>query len=284
MSEKNIVIGIDVGGSTTKIVAFKEDASGVELIAPQIVRANDPVTSTYGAFGKFTDENRIPISAIKCVMMTGVGASYVKHNLYGLDCRRVEEFKSIGRGGLYLSGLDDAIVVSMGTGTALVHSRKNGEMDYLGGTGVGGGTLVGLSKLLLQADNIDHIIEFARDADLANIDLRIKDIASRDETGKLSADLTAANFGNVSDIATKGDIALGIMNMVYETVGMVSIFASRYCGVNNIVLTGNLTRLPFCSKKFHEFNTRYNYGVNFIIPENAQFSTVIGTALSGLGQ
>lgn len=280
--EKNIIIGIDVGGSTTKIVGFKQKDGEIELISPQIVRANDPMTSTYGAFGKFTDENRIPISSVARVMMTGVGSSYVKRDLYGLECRRVEEFKSIGLGGLYLSGLKDALVVSMGTGTALVHARSTGEMDYLGGTGVGGGTLVGLSRLLLQAGSIDHIVEYATDGDLANIDLRIKDIAANDAGSRLAADLTAANFGNVSDVATKGDIALGIMNMVFETVGMVSIFASRHVGVKNIVLTGNLTRLPFCEQKFEEFNTRHNYGVNFIIPKNSQFSTVIGTALSGL--
>ncbi len=281
MSEKkNITIGIDVGGSTTKIVGFRNTGGGMELIEPQIVRANDPLTSTYGAFGKFTDENRIPISSIDKVMMTGVGSSYVKHDLYGLDCRRVEEFKSIGLGGLYLSGLDDALVVSMGTGTAIVHSKKNGEMNYLGGTGVGGGTLVGLSKLLLQAGSIDHIIEFAEGGELSNIDLKIKDISA--SGSGLSKELTAANFGNVSDVATKSDIALGIMNMVFETVGMVSIFASRHVGVKDIVLTGNLTRLPFCGQKFEEFNTMHNYGVSFMIPKNAQFSTVIGTALSGL--
>ncbi len=283
MSEanRNIIIGIDVGGSTTKIVGFKHTGGDVELIEPQIVRANDPITSTYGAFGKFTDENRIPISSIEKIMMTGVGASHVKNDLYGLDCRRVEEFRSIGLGGLYLSGLKKALVVSMGTGTALVHSESTGQMNYLGGTGVGGGTLVGLSKLLLQAGNIDHIIEYAAEGDLANIDLRIKDITAKDSMSRLSADLTAANFGNVSDVASKSDIALGIMNMVFETVGMVSIFASRYVGVKDIVLTGNLTRLPFCAEKFDEFNTRHNYGVNFIIPKKSQFSTVIGTALSG---
>ena len=104
------VIGIDVGGSTTKIVGFREAGDGTrELITPQLVRANDPITSTYGAFGKFTDENNLKISDITRVMMTGVGSSHVKRNLYGLDCVRVEEFESIGVGGLYLSGLDEAL-------------------------------------------------------------------------------------------------------------------------------------------------------------------------------
>ena len=33
------------------------------------------------------------------------------------------EFVSTGRGGLYLTGLPEAVIVSMGTGTALVHAK-----------------------------------------------------------------------------------------------------------------------------------------------------------------
>lgn len=276
-----IVIGIDVGGSTTKIFGFKRTDAGTSRIEPQFVRANDPLTATYGAFGKFTDENGIAISDIDRVMMTGVGSSYVKHNLYGIDCERVPEFNCIGRGGLFLSGLSRALVTSMGTGTALVHATLGGNMEYLGGTGVGGGTLVGLSKLLVGAESIDHIVEYAEDGNLANIDLRIKDIMAKDGMSNLAEDMTMANFGNVSDVATRADMAKGIMNLVYETVGMVSVFASRYVGTKDVVLTGNLTRLGFCREKFDEFNNM-GYGVNFVIPENAQFATVIGAALLGL--
>ncbi len=277
----SIVIGIDVGGSTTKIVGFECAGGECKLIQPQFVKANDPITSTYGAFGKFTDENRISISDISKVMITGVGSSYVKRDLYGLDCRRVEEFSSIGIGGLYLSGLDEALVVSLGTGTAMVHAKRGGDMRYLGGTGVGGGTLMGLSKLLLKADTMAHIEEYAESGELKNIDLTIKDLTAKNAKSALLEDMTAANFGNVSDIASKSDLAAGIMNLVFETVGMVSIFAARSCGVKNIVLTGNLTRLKKCKEKFAEFNLM-GYGVNFVIPELAQFSTVIGTALGGL--
>ena len=276
-----IVIGIDVGGSTTKIVGFRRTADGYSRIEPQYVRANDPMTATYGAFGKFTDENAIAIGDIERVMMTGVGSSHVKHNLYGIDCIRVPEFNCIGRGGLFLSGLREALVVSMGTGTAVVHAAEGGKVNYLGGTGVGGGTLIGLSKLLVGAESIEHITEYGDGGDLANVDLRIKDISSSDSMTPLAFDLTAANFGNVSDVASKSDITLGVMNMVYETIGMVSIFAARHAGVRDIVLTGNLTRLGFCHKKFDELN-HLGYGVNFTIPDCAQFSTVIGAALLGL--
>ena len=276
----SLIIGIDVGGSTTKIVGFRVEGDKRTLIEPQFVKANDPVTATYGAFGKFTDENNISIKDIDRVMMTGVGASFVKHNLYGLECIRVPEFNGIGKGGIYLSGLDEALVVSMGTGTAMVHASSDGSVNYIGGTGVGGGSLMGLSKLMLKAESISHIEEYALGGDLANVDLRIKDISKGD--GGLFPDLTASNFGNVSDIATKDDIALGILNMVYETIGMMSIFAARSVNVENIVMTGNLTRLGYCNKKCNFFNSmKATYGVNFIIPKLAEYSTVIGTALLG---
>ena len=140
---------------------------------------------------------------------------------------------------------------------------------------------MGLSRLLLNAESVEHIATMAEAGDLKEVDLRISDMTKENNLHELSHDLTAANFGNVSDIATKGDVAAGIMNLVFETVGMVSVFAARSCGVKDIVLTGNLTILKRCHEKFNEFNSM-GYGVNFLIPERAQFSTVIGTALGGL--
>lgn len=276
----SVIIGIDVGGSTTKIVGIRKVDDQWELITPQLVRANDPVTAVYGAFGKFTDENRLAISDITKVMMTGVGSSFVKRDLYGLDCQRVEEFDGIGKGGLFLSGLSDALIVSMGTGTAIVHATSDGRTEYLGGTGVGGGTLMGLSKLLTKAETMEHIVEYAEDGDLGKVDLRIKDITAKESLSALSKDMTMANFGNVSDLAAKSDLALGIMNLVFETVGMVSVFAARSVGVKNIVLTGNVTQLAYCKKKFEEINGM-GYGVKFIIPTYSRYATVIGTALLG---
>ena len=42
----SIIVGIDVGGSTTKIVGFDGD----RLLAPVLVKANDPIASVYGGF------------------------------------------------------------------------------------------------------------------------------------------------------------------------------------------------------------------------------------------
>ena len=268
-----VVIGIDVGGSTTKIVGFDENKN---LMAPFCVTANDPITSVYGALGKFTETNNLSLSDIEKVMITGVGSSFINKPIYNLKCEMVPEFRCIGLGGLYLSGCKDAIIVSMGTGTALVHAVDGCEPEYLGGTGVGGGTLMGLSKTMLGLDTIQHIDEIAKEGNLENVDLRVSDL-SKNSAG-LKVELTAANFGRVSDIASKNDIALGLINMVFETAGMMSVFASRQYGISDIVFTGNLTRMSQTQNVVDMFNRCFD--VNVTVPENAQYSTVIGAAIS----
>ena len=279
------VLGIDVGGSATKIVGFKNTENGRELIPPQYVHANDPLTSIYGAFGKFTMENNLSLGDIERVMMTGVGSTFAEKPLYeGLNCHTVPEFDSVGRGGLYLSGLDRAVVVSMGTGTALIYAEKQEnnkvKIEYLGGTGVGGGTLIGLSRLMLGVDTVEHIEQLAKLGDLANIDLRIGDMSRKNLHPDMNLELTASNFGKVSDLADKNDVALGIANLVGETIGMLAVFAARNYGLDRVVLTGNLTTLAPIRRVFEILERTFN--IHFIIPENAQYATVIGAALGTL--
>ena len=272
-----VTIGIDIGGSTTKIVGFSTD-NDHRLIEPLSVKATDPITSVYGAFGKFLTENNLELSDINKVAITGVGSKYITKPLYALPCENVPEFRCIGLGGLYLSNFERAIVVSMGTGTAIVHATKDGGLDYLGGTGVGGGTLVGISEKLLGVANVEHISALAEKGNLDNIDLRIKDITPG--SYDLPANMTAANFGKLSDLASKEDLALGLINMIYETVGMMAVFNSRMHNTNDIVLTGNLTQTNQATEIFKTLSDMFK--VNFVIPNRAQYSTVIGAALSAL--
>lgn len=273
------VIGIDIGGSTTKIVGIRTEGDRVELIEPIFVRATDAVTSVYGAFGKFTMQNNLALDDIDRVLMTGVGSSFIDKPLYSLKCEKVSEFNSVGNGGLYLSGLDEAIVVSMGTGTAIMHAKRDGDRTvtkYLGGTGVGGGTLLGLSRRMIGVDNIEHLEQLCENGDLGNVDLRIKDMSS-DHTFQINDEITASNFGKLSDIASQNDVALGIANMVGETIAMLAVFAARSFNLKNVVLTGNLTAIKAVARVFaglEEF-----FGVKFIIPKSSQFATVIGAAL-----
>ena len=46
----DVILGIDIGGSTTKIVGLRTDGSVISMLR---VRAEDQVTSLYGALGNY---------------------------------------------------------------------------------------------------------------------------------------------------------------------------------------------------------------------------------------
>jgi type II pantothenate kinase len=100
---------------------------------------------------------------------------------------------------------------------------------------------------------------------------------SSDHNFQINEDITASNFGKLSDIANKNDIALGIANMVAETIAMLAVFAARSYKIKTVVLTGNLTSIKAIAEVFEGLEK--NFGVKFIIPKMSQFSTVIGAAL-----
>jgi len=267
-----MIIGIDIGGSTTKIVGIRNK----KLIDPLSVEANDPVASASGALGKFLSVNRLNLPEINKVITTGVGASFLGNELFGLPLKKIEEFRALGYGGLYLSKLDKAIIVSMGTGTAFV--KAHGQcIQHLGGTGVGGGTIIGLARTMASLSTFDNIIEAASEGKLENIDLSIGDI-SHTEIGNLPSTLTASNFGKMTDQANRNDIARGVLNMVFQVIGMMAIFAARAQGDNNIVLSGKLVNVPQSERTFRELSKLYK--VNFIVPKHAQYCTAIGAAIS----
>lgn len=265
------VLGIDIGGSTTKITGYR----GGEIFSPLLVKASDPQASLYGAFGKFLSENKLSLSDVESVMMTGVGAEDAQTEIFGVRSRRIEEFLAVGRGGLFLSGLSSAIVVSMGTGTAFVAADKNG-VRHMGGTGIGGGTLLGLSNRMFNVRGFEDIVEIAKTGDLNNVDLHIRDI-SREEIKTLAGAITASNFGRISDLATSGDLALGIINMVFQTIGIMAAFTAKNADTKNIVLTGNLTHVPQAKEIFEGVGALH--GVNFVIPEHSEYATATGAAL-----
>ncbi|HEY8465047.1 MAG TPA: type II pantothenate kinase [Bacillota bacterium] len=266
-----IIIGIDIGGSTTKIIGFDRE----KIFSPLLVKATDPIASVYGAFGKFLSTNRLVLKKIERIMVTGVGSSFIETKLYGVPTGKVDEFRAIGMGGLFLSKLSKAIIISMGTGTAFVKADETG-VRHIGGTGVGGGTLLGLSNLILNVRNFNDLIECAQGGNLAAVDLTIGDI-SHDVLVSLPPESTASNFGKLSDLATKADVALGIINLVFQTIGMMAIFSSRIDNTQDVVLTGNLTNVPQSKEIFAQLSRLFT--INFITPPHAEYATATGAAI-----
>lgn len=268
-----INVGLDIGGSTTKIVGMR----GKELVASEIVKAGDPVTSAFGAVGKLINDNGIKVEDISRINITGVGSSYTTTPVFGIETVVVEEFISTGLGGLYLSGLEHAVVVSMGTGTAYLDASYD-QVKHIIGSGVGGGTLAGLCNATLGVEDVLKLSEMAKDGSITACDLTIGDITKKAIPG-LPMDATASNFGKVADDLTREDKAVGIFNLVYQSIGSMSVLTSRICGLKDIVFTGQLTAIPVCKDLLIPFAKLYD--VNFIVPDNAVFATAIGSCLAG---
>lgn len=269
----SIILGIDIGGSTTKIVGLRSDGT---TIAMHRVQAQDPITSLYGAMGNFLFTNRLQLGDVSRIALTGVGASYIDSDIYGIPTEKVEEFAAVGVGGLALSGQDRAVVVSMGTGTAFIWAERGKPVRHLCGSGVGGGTLAGLCSRLCGTRKYQQIVKLASEGDVARVDLTVGDL-TRNSHPSLPLDITAANFGNVSDDAAAGDFAAGAINMVLQSIGTTAVMACRFCNCETAVLTGFMSNLPQARECFDLF-TRL-HGIQFVIPDSATHATSIGAAL-----
>lgn len=270
---KKIVIGIDVGISTTKIVGIDEKGM---VISPIRIKATDPITSLYGAFGKYLHDNKIKLDEVEHVMLTGVGAAYIDEHIYGLPTSKSEEFIADGLGAKYESKLDRMIVVSMGTGTSLV--KCDGEsIKHIGGIGIGGGTLAGLSRIMLKTDDIKQITNLAKDGDVSKINLLIKDISAKPLPG-LPMSAVASLFSNAKTNASREDIAKGLIWMVLQCIGSATILSSLESGIKDFVLIGNLSLLPLCREVYPAMEKVY--GVRFHVPKYSEFCTAIGAALN----
>jgi len=267
-----MIIGIDIGSTTTKVAAIKPDNEIIRIKT----KAIDAITSATGAFGKLIVENHFKLEDIEKINITGVGASRITDNLFGIKTNRIGEMTAIGTGGKYLAKKDRIIISNIGTGTAII--EVNGKsINHLGGTGVGGGTIIGLAKNMLGTTDFDTIMQYASKGTINNVDLMIGDIAETN-ISFLDKEFTASNFGKMADIATKDDLARGIINLTYQVIGMVSVFAAKSKNNNTVVVTGKGSNNPIGQKILNNISRAYN--TSFEFPADAEYATAIGAALS----
>lgn len=272
----SVILGIDIGGSTTKIVGLRPDGSVLSMLR---VRAEDQVTSLYGALGNYLTSNGLALSDVCRIVLTGVGASYVDGDIFGLPTCKVDEFSASGTGALALSGQESGVVVTMGTGTAFLYAKTDGTVRHLCGSGIGGGTLGGLCRKLVGMERFGQIKKLALDGDLNQVDLTIKDI-TKNSSPTLDPSLTAANFGNLAEDASPADLAAGAVNLVLQAIGTMTVLACQCCDTQTVILTGSMTTLDQAKTNFENFERLY--GIKYIIPSNATFATAIGAALYSL--
>jgi type II pantothenate kinase len=268
-----MIIGIDIGSTTTKAVLTENN----KVLKKIKTCASDAVTSGTGAFGKLVLENNLAMKDIYKIMITGVGSIKIQNNFFGIDTQKIDEFTAIGIGGMFQAAKENIIITNIGTGTVMIQATKN-KITHIGGTGVGGGTILGLSKKLLQSTTYNDIMEMAHRGNLNSVDLLVEDILENDFSF-LGKEATAANFGKMLDSTKNEDIALGIVNMVYQVIGMLSVFAARSKDADTVFVTGSGSNNQI-GKKVLDMITKM-YAVKFEFPADGDWTTAIGAALSG---
>lgn len=271
-----MILGIDIGGTTTKIVGLTPEGNVISMLR---VRAEDPLTSLYGALGNYLTGSGRSLADVGRVVLTGVGASYIENDIYGIPTCKVDEFSASGAGALALSEQKSAVVATMGTGTAFLWAEEGKAVRHLCGSGIGGGTLGGLCRKLVDMERFGQIKKLAEHGDLRHIDLTIEDIA-HNPSDTLDPSLTAANFGNLAEDASPADLAAGAVNLVLQAIGTMTVLACQSCHSKTVVLIGAMTTLSQARANFENFERLY--GIHYIVPEQATFATAIGAGLCSL--
>ncbi|HCT57802.1 MAG TPA: Fumble domain-containing protein [Gemmatimonas aurantiaca] len=212
------------------------------------------------------------------IAVTGGNRALVPSIIDGCTLHRVEEVQGIGRGGLAMAQRDAAVVVSAGSGTAVIAATRD-RARHVTGTGVGGGTLLGLSRLLIGTVDPTEIDALSRAGTDTTHNLMLHEVLG-EAIGSLPVDTTAVNFGRVARhavSASREDTAAALVNMVGQVIAVIAINATRAEQMTDAVIVGHLADMPSVRHVF-ELVAQF-YGASLLMPEHGGAATALGALL-----
>ena len=223
---RQITVGIDAGSTLCKLALLSE---GLETVW---FPSND----------LFAVRHQLGDWRPTRVLATGGGAGRLAAELTGVPLRTVNEFEAWTRGARLLAsrgGIElpvSYLLVSVGTGTSVLRVHE-GRGERLGGSALGGGTLLGLGRLLFGADSFEKVVDLARQGDRHRVDLMVGDIYA-DGAAPLHPDIVASSFGKL-DSSRPEDVAQALIGMVGENVGLICAGLARLTRTPAIVYAGS---------------------------------------------
>ena len=230
------------------------------------------------------------LSVVDLIATTGGRHRLLPETIEGVPIVPVGELEAIARGGQALAGLDDSallaeplLVVSAGSGTAYMAARGHAYAHVIG-SGVGGGTMLGLGRLLLGTADPRMIDKLALGGDPNGVDLALSDVVMG-PIGSLPPDTTAVNFGRMARAAgapDHADLAAGIVTLVGQVVGTLAVTAARGEKLPRAVFTGHLTDMA--SMRMAIERVSHFFGMPLDMPENAGYATAAGALLYAVEQ
>lgn len=254
------VVGLDLGASGTKIVMMR----GAKLIKTALKQPEETLEEALTRFG---------LEDAECITVTGVGAANVPETLLGKKVVKVDEFASLYRGASVVGKRINMIVASVGTGTAFVRVTPFGAW-HLGGSGVGGGMLQGMSEKLFGKFDPEELQRLASEGKAENCDLLIKDVTTG-QIGNLTPDTTVANLSKAGT-ADDASLARGIYTLIFQCIGVMGAFCTKAHLTRTIFVCGTILDSQPIAKEMLDGIAKL-HKVKFVIPENAAFITAIGS-------
>ena len=266
-------ISIDFGITVTDII--KRD-NGV-ILHEMTLSEEEPSPSLLSKI--FSDINFK--SDVNLLAVTGGKHLNLGDKIESTKVVHVNEIDAVGEGAMNLSGLsgkDPIIIVSAGSGTACILAQ-DGNFMHCSGTGVGGGTVLGLSKLLLGTTDPVEIAELAKAGNESGVDLILEDVVSG-PIGELPSDTTAVNFGKISKIdseISKQDIAAGIVNLVGQTAARVATSVATTFNAREIVVVGRSPSFNGLKNSLEQAASIIGFSPHF--PKNGEYASALGALL-----
>lgn len=223
---------------------------------------------------------------LESIAVTGGRARELPETLNGIPIVQIDEPAAAGRGGLHAAGLVRALVVSCGTGTAMISADgAAGEYRHVGGTPVGGGTLEGLGSRLLGESNALTLCELALTGTAAAVDTTLGEVLGG-SLGSLPPTATAVSLGRLARLTeepARQDLAAGLVTMVAQTIGLIALGAARTNALEHVVLIGRLAEQPAISNMIKAVFRVYGFPNTPVAPADAGFEAgplvALGAAL-----
>lgn len=240
-------IGIDAGGSLVKI-AYEENRNLHTKTYPI-----EEISACLDWLQMLAPDAKL--------MLTGGKSAHVQSKLQQKH-QHVDEFQATVVGTRYLltkerkHAPDQFIQVHIGTGTSIFHVMPD-SFERLLGSGIGGGTLMGLGKLISGENNFNQLLKLAAQGQSQNSDLLIRDIYAPSPS-PLTGSLTAANFGkaHLNEDASTADHIASLIRMIGETLILLASQATTAHQLKSMVFTGSTLNgnqpLKTCIKTFQE--------------------------------
>ncbi|MCS6773461.1 MAG: hypothetical protein NZ693_05025 [Thermoflexales bacterium] len=227
----------------------------------------------------------VELSECEQVAVTGGQHRLLPERIEDTPIVKVDEITAIGRGGLRLAqsinpDVCEVLVVSAGSGTAVVSARGE-RFEHVTGSAVGGGTLLGLCRLLIGSADPREIDALALAGDSNKVDLTIAE-AIGGAVGRIPADANAVNFGRVPSLErlsfAREDLAAGVVVLVGQVIAALAINAARAERLDRIVLVGHTMDMVSVRRVVH--TVAGYYGATMLIPDTPGIATALGALLT----